>query len=62
MKAFVLTQADFDRLLAEIDRDPSYGERGGSSQVLSPEERAAHERAHRFFNYTVRRWISKAQE
>lgn len=57
VKAYILQEADFAALLAAIDRDPAYGQRGGSSDVLSEKEREAHARAHRFFNYQVRTWI-----
>lgn len=61
MKAFILTQKDFDKLLAELDRDPRWGETGGSSVVLSEEERKAHEDAHRRFNHRIHRWIQEVQ-
>jgi hypothetical protein len=57
MRVYIIKDSDFDDLTAAIDRDPQWGERGGSSQILNPEEREAHERAHRFFNYQIRVWI-----
>lgn len=61
MKVFVLKQEDFDRLNAAIDRDPRWGQTGGSSVVLSEAEQKAHADAHRFFNYVVRTWIASVQ-
>jgi hypothetical protein len=58
-KAFILTQDDLDSLLTMIDRDPDHGERGGSSNHLSTQERDAYREAHRFYNYQVRTWVSK---
>lgn len=57
MKVYLLKDSDFEALTAAIDRDPRWGENGGSSQILNPEEREAHQEAHRFFNYQIRRWI-----
>lgn len=57
MKVFLIKDDDLDRLLAMIDRDPSHGAAGGSSQVLTQQERDAHEKAHRFFNFQIRQWI-----
>jgi hypothetical protein len=62
MKAFILTEADFEKLLAGIDRDPRYGDNGGSSVSLSAEQQAAYTEAHRFFNYQIRTWISEVKK
>ena len=59
MKAFVLSQADIDKLLLMVDRNPSHGELGGSSQAMGQQERDAHDMAHRFYNYQVRAWIAE---
>lgn len=61
-KVYLVTEADTKDLLAAIDRDPKYGEQGGSSSVLSAEEQNAHDKAHRFFNYQIRRWLDKIKE
>lgn len=61
MKAYILTEEDFEKLLTEISRDPKHGETGGSSQVLSDEETKAYEQAHRFYNYLIRKWIDKVK-
>lgn len=60
-KAYILTDVDFDALLASVDRDPQHGESGGSSAVLSDEEREAHIKAHRWFNYQIRTWMAKVK-
>lgn len=60
-KAYILTEADFDALFAAVDRDPRRGESGGSSAALSDEERRAHDKAHRWFNYQVRAWADKVK-
>jgi len=61
-KVYIVTDADIERLLTAIDRDPQYGEHGGSSGVLSAVEQQAHDKAHRFFNYQLRRWVDKIKE
>ena len=62
MKVYLLSDADFQILLDNIDRDPEHGMKGGSSQVLSTEQKRAHKDARRFFNYQIRRWIDIVQE
>lgn len=62
MKAFILKQEDLDALLVAIDRDPKHGSNGGSSVALTQEQQDAHDQAHRFYNYQVRRWIQKVTE
>jgi hypothetical protein len=62
MKAFILTDSDFEALLSAIDRDPQYGERGGSSGCLSEGEKSAHDKAHRFFNYQIRTWMDQVRK
>ena len=64
MKAYLLTEQDFERLLLRIDRDPMWGERGGSSQasVRDPAQNQAHEEAHRFYNYQLRTWIDEVKQ
>jgi hypothetical protein len=62
MKVYLLTEKDFERLTLEIDRDPEHGEKGGSSANVTPEERYDHQKAHRFFNYVIRRWIASVKE
>ncbi len=59
MKAYIITQADVDRLLTMIDRNPRHGAEGGSSVVLDKAEERAHHDAHRFYNYQVRRWVDE---
>lgn len=59
MKVYIIKDSDFAALTAAIDRDPRWGENGGSSQIMNPEERTAHTEAHGFFNYQVRTWIEK---
>lgn len=57
MKVYLLQDDDFDRLLAFVDRAPEHGDGGGGSTILTAEEREAHEKAHRFFNFQIRRWL-----
>jgi hypothetical protein len=61
MKAYILSDADFEMLLSAIDRDPRWGTQGGSGQVMNEEERRVHEDAHRFFNYQIRIWLNKVK-
>lgn len=62
MKVYILKESDIKALLTAIDRDPSHGYNGGSSVVLSQQEREAHEQAHRFYNYQVRTWIDRVKD
>jgi len=62
MKVYILSDSDSELLLANIDRDPQWGTQGGSSGVLSKVEQAAHDSAHRFFNYQIRTWMNKVKE
>jgi hypothetical protein len=61
VKAYILTEDDFKKLLLRIDRNPKHGYDGGSSQVLSKEEEEAHDKAHRFFNYHIRMWMDEVK-
>jgi len=62
MKVYILKDSDFQKLLDNIDRDPSHGRDGGSSQVLDKQERQAYNEAHRFYNYHIRTWIEALKE
>lgn len=62
MKAYILSEEDFEKLLAAIDRDPKHGYDGGGSAVLNKEEQLAFETAHRFFNYQIRTWMQKVKQ
>jgi hypothetical protein len=62
MKRYLLKMSDFEALLTAIDRDPTHGERGGSSQCLNSEELDSYKRAHSFFNYQVRRWVDRVTQ
>lgn len=64
MKAFILTEADLSRLLLMVDRDPKHGANGGSSDspVRDRVENEAHDKAHRFYNYQVRKWIDEVSK
>ena len=61
MKVYIIDDGDVKALLAAVDRDPSHGQAGGSSQSMSESERAVYDRAHRFYNYQVRTWLDKIQ-
>ena len=64
MKQIVLTQADIDRLLSYIDRDPEHGSDGGSSNasVNDGRNRMIYSDAHRFYNYNIRKWIDEVSK
>lgn len=62
MKAYILSENDLSNLLAYIDRDPRYGDKGGSSRAFTEEQREAFIEAHRFFNFQVRRWIDEVKK
>jgi len=59
----MLTEKDFEDLLMAIDRDPLWGAQGGSSQsqVRDREQNQAHEDAHGFYNFQLRRWIQQVK-
>jgi hypothetical protein len=63
MKVYMLTQADIDRLLLMVDRDPKHGHQGGSSQaqVRDPQNERAHDEAHSFYAYQVRSWVDSVK-
>lgn len=62
MKAFILSEKEFEDLLAAIDRNPEHGPQGGSSSTFTDVERRAFHDAHRFYNYQVRTWIDRVQK
>jgi hypothetical protein len=62
MKAYILSEDDFEQLLTAIDRDPKWGTKGGSSQTVSQVEKLAYEDAHRFYNYQIRTWLDKVKK
>lgn len=62
MKAYILSELDFARLIDNIDRDPRYGDVGGSSKILTKEQQEAFTEAHRFFNFQIRRWIDEVKK
>ena len=59
----MLTENDFETLLLALDRDPMWGEKGGSSQasVRDPVKRTAYEEAHSFYNYQIRTWVNRVK-
>jgi hypothetical protein len=59
MRVYILKDDDFEKLLAEISKDPKHGIDGGSGVVLSDVEQKAHDDAHSFYNYLIRRWIDR---
>lgn len=63
MKAYILTEKDFESLLTKIDRDPMHGLNGGSSRGdLTQQEQQVYGEAHRFYNYQVRKWMDEVQK
>lgn len=63
MKAYILTDSDFEKILLRIDRDPKHGANGGSSDsgVRDPVMNAVYDEVHRFYNYQLRKWIDEVQ-
>ena len=55
MKAYILKEEDFDRLFLMVNEDPAIG------SALPPKEKDAHDAAHRFFNFRVRRWADSVR-
>ena len=62
MKVYLIKEADIQRLFLMVDRDPTHGPDGGSSQVLSKEEEAAYRAANGFYNYQVRTWADQVMQ
>lgn len=62
MKAYILTETDFQKLCLILDTNPEYGYDGGSSQILTPEERAAFKAAHSFYRYKLHGWINEVKK
>ena len=64
MKIYMLTEADFERLLLKIDRDPMHGRKGGSSNaaVRDPSQQPIWDEVHGFYNYRLRSWIDEVQK
>lgn len=64
MKAYILNEADFERLLLMIDRDPKHGVQGGSSDssVRDAAANRLYAEVHRFYNYQLRRWIDEVMK
>jgi hypothetical protein len=62
MKAYILSDADFAKLLSEIDRNPKYGANGGSNINLSHEQLVAFDEAHHIFNFIIRKWIDEVKK
>lgn len=62
MKVYLLKDSDFERLFDAICRNPEHGYHGGSSVVLSKQEKQAHHGAQRFFNYQVRCWADSVMK
>lgn len=64
MKAYILTEKDFEMLLLKLTRDPKRGTTGGSS-VASVRDKGNEEifdEAYRFYNYQIRTWIAEVQK
>ena len=60
MKQYVITDADIERLHQSLARDPARGREGyGMQEKLTEQERSIHERAHRFYNYQICRWVNE---
>ena len=62
MKAYILKDEDFQTLLDNIDRDPSHGLEGGSSQIYTEKEKEAFDKAHGFYNYQIRKWMNDVKK
>lgn len=54
MRVYILKESDFETLRTAIVINP---ERVRATRPLSDLERAAHDEAHRFFNYQICNWI-----
>lgn len=62
MKVYLIKEEDFEKLLLMIDRDPTHGYEGGSSNSMNEQERRVYDEAHRFYNYQVRTWIDEVKK
>lgn len=57
MKAYILTEKDFELLNSALAEDPAPG-----IIVQNEKEREMHNAIYRRFNFIVRRWISEVQK
>jgi hypothetical protein len=64
MKAYILTDNDFEKLLLKIDRNPKYGVNGGSSDssIHDSEKEKIWDMIHGFYNYQLRTWIDEVKK
>lgn len=56
-KVYILNDEDFKKLLEKMEKDPRHEQAGN----LSEKERQDYEKAHRFYNYIIRRWIDEVK-
>lgn len=56
MKVYMLTEADFERLLLRIGQDPR--PRIPAQSPHNADHRDLIEQAHRFYNYEIHTWLS----
>ena len=62
MKAYILTEKDFEALLFKLEIDPKRRNVGGSGRELTEVERSAFDDANRFYNYHIRCWIDEVKK
>jgi hypothetical protein len=56
MKAYILTESDFEKLILQLSEDPAH------RNVFGEKELQINHEAYRHFNYIIRTWISKVKE
>ncbi len=61
MKVYILRDADFAKLLVEIDRGLQSRLIRGAVHTHSDVEKKANNRAHRFYNYIIRKWMDEVK-
>lgn len=62
MKAYILTEEDFNTLLLKLDRNPEHGYNGGGSTIIRDSDRSAYDEVHRFYNYQIHSWLEQIKK
>lgn len=62
MKAYILTDDDFEQLFIALKQDPKYARHGTTGRNLAKDELEAYHAAHRFYHYHTVKWADKVRK